>query len=95
VFVVVAEQFEVPGMEGGPLTLLGIAALEACDPFEDQFGDGGVLTDHDEDGWNFDTGALPAIKLTLIVAVEGIQRCLQRVGQVEGAELGGTRGSLG
>ena len=92
--VVVAEQLQMAGMKGRALAFLGVAALEAGDPFEHQLGDRGVLAHHDEDGRHADPGALPALELALIVAVERVQRGLQRVGQVEGAELGGARGGL-
>ena len=92
--VIVAEQLEMAGMEGRALAFLGVAALEAGDPFEHQLGDRGVLAHHDEHRRHADPGALPALELALIVAVERVQRGLQRVGQVEGAELGGARGGL-
>ena len=75
----------MPGMKGRALAFLGVAALEAGDPFEHQLGDRRVLAHHDEDGRHADTGALPAIELALIMAVERVQRGLQRVGQVERA----------
>ena len=84
----------MPGMKGRALAFLRVAALEAGDPFEDQLGDRGVLAHHDEDRRHADPGALPALELALVVAVERVQRGLQRVGQVEGAELGGARGGL-
>ena len=72
--VVVAEQLEMAGMEGRALAFLGVAALEAGDPLEDQLGDGGVLADHDEDRRHADPGALPALELACVMAVERGQR---------------------
>ena len=63
--VVVAEQLEMAGMEGGALARLGVAALEAGDPFEHQFGDRGVLADDDEHRRHADPGALPAARTRL------------------------------
>ena len=82
------------GMKGRALAFLGVAALEAGDPFEHQLGDRGVLAHHDEHRRHADPGALPALELALIVAVERVQRGLQHVGQVERAELRGARGGL-
>ena len=92
--VIVAEQLEMAGMEGRALAFLGVAALEAGDPLEHQLGDRGVLADHDEDRRHADPGALPALELARVMAVERGQRGPQHVGQVEGAELGGARGGL-
>ena len=89
VLVVVAEQLEMAGVEGRALAFLGVAALEAGDPLEDELGDRGVLADDDEDRRHADAGALPALELALVVAVERVQRGLQHVGQVERAELAG------
>lgn len=82
------------GMKGRALAFLGVTALETRDPFEYQLGDRCVLANDDEDRRHGDSRTLPALVLALIVAVEGIQRGLQRVGQVEGAELGGACGGL-
>ena len=46
--VVVAEQLQMAGMKGRALAFLGVAALEAGDPFEHQLGDRGVLAHDDE-----------------------------------------------
>ena len=92
--VIVAEQLEMAGMEGRALAFLGVAALEAGDPLEHQLGDGGVLADHDEDRRHADPGALPALELARVMAVERGQPGPEHGGQVEGAELGGARGGL-
>ena len=74
--VIVAEQLEMAGMEGRALALLRIAALEAGDPLEHQLGDRGVLAHHDEHRRHADPGALPALELALVMAVERVQRGL-------------------
>ena len=87
--VIVAEQLEMPGMEGRAFAFLRIAALEAGDPFEHQLGDRRVLAHDDEHRRHADAGALPALELALVMAVERVQRRPQHVGQIERAELVG------
>ena len=84
----------MPGMKGCALAFLGVAALEAGNPLEYEFRDCGVLTHHDEHRRHPDPGALPALELAFIVAVERVQRGLQCVGQVKWAELRGARRGL-
>ena len=88
-FVVVAEQFEMAGVEGGAFAFGDVATLEAGDPVEHQLGDGGVLANDDEHRGDVDAGPRPALELAFVVAVERVQRRLQHRGQIEGAELAG------
>ena len=81
-------------MEGGAFALLRIAALEAGDPFEHQFGDRSVLAHDDEHRRHPDAGALPAFELALVMAVERAQRRSKHVGKIEGAQLVGARRGL-
>ena len=69
VFVVVAEQFEMAGMESCALAFLGATALEPGEPFEHQLRNGGVPAHDDEHGRHADADLSPAFELTRIVAV--------------------------
>ncbi|WP_349627595.1 hypothetical protein [Rhodopseudomonas sp. BR0G17] len=80
VLVVVAEQFEVPGMERRALALLRIAAFKTGDPLEHQLGNSRVLTDDDEHRRDANPFALPALELAFVMAVQGVQCRAQHVG---------------
>jgi hypothetical protein len=56
-------------MKDHALIACRLTTLETGNPFEDQFGDGGILADHNKNRWDFDPGALPAFEFAFVMAI--------------------------
>src|SRR5690606_1217494 len=92
-FIIVAEKFEMTGMNEASFTL--DLPLESGNPFVDQTRRRRIVADDNKDRRNSDAGALPLIKLALVVIVERIESGREQIGKpVAGIELPGLAGAL-
>src|SRR5690606_18320102 len=92
-FIIVAEKFEMTGMNEASFTL--DLPFESGNPFVDQTRRRRIVADDNKDRRNSDAGALPLIKLALVVIVERIESGREQIGKpVAGIELRGLAGAL-